>query len=156
MVPEESGIQSVPPGLLDKSHIIHRRLVHWRQVQNAAQRDPTRGSGRRTHGHVRHGGPPRFKVLSARVLGLRGGAMSVICDRCRGIGIIFECRRWPECGCMVGNTNEACPGRSSPCLECSPADIGKDAQPRPSRWTSFGSAFRCLFAAGLSADASSE
>jgi hypothetical protein len=44
--------------------------------------------------------------------------MTSACQRCQGLGIVFDCHLWPGCGCPSGTMRAGCPGHSIACPEC--------------------------------------
>lgn len=43
--------------------------------------------------------------------------MKIICWHCAGLGFVFDCPKWPECGCPEGGgMQKNCPGRSVMCV----------------------------------------
>jgi len=53
-----------------------------------------------------------------------------MCERCGSLGYVFDCPKWPRCGCPDGTTALNCPGKSVPCPDCSPA-AAPGAAPQP-------------------------
>jgi hypothetical protein len=43
------------------------------------------------------------------------GLFSFKCLRCYDLGIVFECRCWPQCDCATGMLMKDCPGKSVAC-----------------------------------------
>lgn len=43
------------------------------------------------------------------------------CQRCGGLGRVFDCVEWPRCECPEGTTKPGCYGQAKRCPECAGA-----------------------------------
>jgi hypothetical protein len=54
-----------------------------------------------------------------------------MCDRCGSLGYVFDCPKWPQCGCPDGTVAADCPGKTIPCPVCAvpPVQSGRSSMP---------------------------